>query len=634
MFHFDLKNYNSNLWENKTVWKNIEIDENINCFILIDSLNNKIITPILNKIVDYLLDNISAKSVYDSLWTSLESINYFLKTLQNKEDKLDNLNIIIAILEKNTLHFSKVWHSVAYLINSKNEFIEITDKNEKQKTFDYISSWKVGFWENIILSSNSLIDYLTTSDWEDIWRLNDIEKITQNVVDIINDEKVDKNITIIWIKSDYNTSNVINVVNKFSIIKNIFYKSIDNNISKKSIALFMILKEKIESRWKIVKNIIFFTWIIVSTLLLFSIISSILAKSIEGSKTVEYKNNLIEAREYIRLANQNISNKEAFELNINKAEELIKKVQEQKLFLTDIENIYDDISIIKKQFNWIEIFEWNTSNLIFKGNFDDWIKLIENNKKLYVISKTSIYWPIVSWQDIKNNIFKEIDLDDEFLDWVSVWEDIVLTTKKNRVVKFTKDAKFNYISVVWQTTWEWSPLVESYNNNIYMINSTQNQIYKHSQTSWSYTSWVPYLDDKDSKNINKIVSIGIDWWIYILNNEWKLYKLFSSPKYRLESILLNKLPQNYNIWNNKVWLYVRNNLNYIYMYLNNKIFVFEPNTKIFTDTKSLTYRWQIEWKSENIIWFFIPRDWEINVLTKSWIYKINFEVKDEKILIR
>ncbi len=635
MFEFDLKNYNTNLWENLVISKNIEIDDNLNCFILIESKDNKIITPILNKIVDYLIDNISIKSVYDTFWVSLESINHFIKTLKNKDNKLEPLNIIIAVLEKNNLHFSKIWKTQAYLINSKKELIEISDKNDKLTIFDYISSWKIGYWESIILTSSNLSDYLTNTDWTEIAWLNEVWKMTQNIVDILEDEKVEADIAIVWIRSNYKLDDawVINqeVVSK---LKNNLYKFLDNNFSKKGIALFLILREKVEKQSKILKNILFFSWIIVSTILLFSIISSILWKSIETSKTSEFKNNLIEAREYIRIANQNLSNKEAFELNINKAEDLLAKVKENNLFLNDIEAVYDDISVIKKQFNWIEVFDPNMSNLIFKWKFDDWIKLVESTKKLYVIWKTSIYWPIISWQDIKNNLFKEIDLDDEFLDWVSVWEDIILTTKKKRVIKFSKDQKFSYISVIWQNTWEWSPLVETYNNNIYMINSSKNQLYKHSQTSGSYTSWVPYLTDEDSKNLKEIVSIWIDWWIYILNNEWKMFKLYSSPKYRLEWLLLNSLPQNYNIWNQKVSMYVRNNLNYVYLLIWSKIFVFEPNTKISSDTKSLTYRWQIEGKSENILWFFVPRDWEINILTKTWIYKLNFEVKDAKILLR
>lgn len=70
------------------------------------------------------------------------------------------------------------------------------------------------------------------------------------------------------------------------------------------------------------------------------------------------------------------------------------------------------------------------------------------------------------------------------------------------------------------------------------------------------------------------------------------------------------------------------------MYLNNKVWIFEPNTKVFTDTKSLTYRGQIEGKTENILWFYVPRDGELNILTKSGIYKINFELKEDKLITR
>jgi len=76
------------------------------------------------------------------------------------------------------------------------------------------------------------------------------------------------------------------------------------------------------------------------------------------------------------------------------------------------------------------------------------------NKKLYVIGKSAIYGPIISGQDIKNNIFTELEIDDEFLDGVSSEDGIILTTKKQRVVKFTKDGKFNYINVIGQTTWQ------------------------------------------------------------------------------------------------------------------------------------------------------------------------------------
>lgn len=126
----------------------------------------------------------------------------------------------------------------------------------------------------------------------------------------------------------------------------------------------------------------------------------------------------------------------------------------------------------------------------------------------------------------------------------------------------------------------------------------------------------------------------IDWGIYILKNNLELIKLFTAPKYKLQVITLNKLPKNYNLEDKNVKLITRVNLNYVYMFLNNKIWIFEPNTKVFTDTKSLNYKWQIEWKSEKIRWFYVEKDWIIQVLTESWIYKLNFEIKEDKLIIR
>ena len=88
---------------NTLVHKKIEIDENLSVYIMIDSLDSKIIQPVLNKIIDFVLDNINGKNVYDSFLVVLEGVNAFLKTLENQ-----NLNIFISIIENNKLHFSRI----------------------------------------------------------------------------------------------------------------------------------------------------------------------------------------------------------------------------------------------------------------------------------------------------------------------------------------------------------------------------------------------------------------------------------------------------------------------------------------------------------------------------------------------
>jgi hypothetical protein len=128
--------------------------------------------------------------------------------------------------------------------------------------------------------------------------------------------------------------------------------------------------------------------------------------------------------------------------------------------------------------------------------------------------------------------------------------------------------------------------------------------------------------------------MAIDWGFYILKEDLSIIKFFSSP-YRLEWIVLNKLPKNYDLeeWK-RVEIKTSSTLNYVYLLLNNKIFIFKPNSKVFTDTKGLTYIWQIEWATKKIKDFYVNYDWEILVLNESWIYKLNFEISDDKIIIR
>jgi hypothetical protein len=68
--------------------------------------------------------------------------------------------------------------------------------------------------------------------------------------------------------------------------------------------------------------------------------------------------------------------------------------------------------------------------------------------------------------------------------------------------------------------------------------------------------------------------------------------------------------------------------------MNNKIFVFKPNTTLYSDTRDLTYLWQIEWATKRIKDFFVNYDWELIILNDAWVYKLNFEISNDRIVIR
>jgi hypothetical protein len=70
------------------------------------------------------------------------------------------------------------------------------------------------------------------------------------------------------------------------------------------------------------------------------------------------------------------------------------------------------------------------------------------------------------------------------------------------------------------------------------------------------------------------------------------------------------------------------------MLLNNKIWIFKPNSKDYRNTKSLTYMGQIEWSKSKIVDFYVNHDWEVYIINKDGLYKINFEISDDKVILR
>lgn len=637
-----IKNKQAN---NTSIAKNINILENLDIFVLIDWKNIKTIDLVLNKIIDTLLDKIGLNywKVYNNFSISLDIINWFLKKVQEDNE----INIIIWVLNKDLFLFSKIWNTSWYMIKDSNsDLVEITNSEEELKSFNYISSWNLNSDDVIILSTNRLFDYLTKSDILGSNNTDSIIDLNKNIISTIKNE-TDENLEIITIKLDKKikedsllskyASKFINIERlneKYDVFYNNIFKNkfIVNSISK-------IINIKNNISWNKKSNTIIFTsWIIILSIMLFSLIGWILWDSTSTKNITEYKNKLNEAREYVRIANTNIANNDLFNLNINKAEEIISEIRNQEFFLKDIEKMYSDISIIKKQFNWVETFEANSNNIIYSTKTIDWdiVKILENDKKNYIVTNNSIIWPLIHWIDPKEYIFENLNENDKFVDATFVNNDISLITDSSKVVSFSKNWVFKYIDVIWQTTgWEKSSLINAYNWNLYLINEEKNQIFKHKPLSSWYTSWSPYLKSEDSENIWWILNIAIDWWIYILKNDLSLLKLFSYPKYRLESIVLNNLPKNYNNnSNSKTQIVARNDLNYIYILIDNKIWVFQPSSKQYQDVKSLNYIGQIEWESTTIKSIFVNYDWEITVQNENWIYKLEFEISENKIIIR
>lgn len=611
--------------------KKVNIDIWLEWIIQISFIDKNISDIIERLIIDLLITKIDKNwDVYDSFSILLEKLNKEIKIL-SKDYALEELNIFIWICHQDILHFSILWNYAIYLIKNQ-KIIDIAAWMQgKNLEFSYISSWNINIWDNIFIANLNLLDYITKDDLFEISRAQKIDKL-EIIEQILSQEITSEqyNIISIWNESKIKDENY---TISFDLIKSKFL-SIKDKISEneKIDTIIGKIKSKIDLKNKYVYLGLLGSGVIIAVYLLYVVIGSIINTQIQSSVPEEYKNKLIEARLLLERTNKDFWNKEVFANNIKKAEDIIFEVRWKWIFKNDVDKLLSYISILKKQANWIETVNLSKENeqIGFWTNFN-LVWIYENNKKYYYVWKDSIIWPYIKWDSVKSFTYpdwEEVISADVDQDW-----SVFLLTKSSRVLKFYKQ-EFKYVNVEWQQTWEQWLALKTYNWNVYILSDKKNQIYRHKPwVSWfSARFWL--ISENDSKQMS-ILDFAIDGWFYSLKQDLTINKFFTTPEYNSRSIIINNLPKNYSntSWENPK-LFVWQNLNYLYMLLDNKIRIFEADSRNYKDVKSIRYVWQLESSQAKIISFYTPKDGTIFVWTKDGVYQLNFEVSDGKVIVR
>ncbi|PZM85048.1 hypothetical protein DLH72_02290, partial [Candidatus Gracilibacteria bacterium] len=162
--------------DNVVLKKSINLDKNLDCFLMISSSNKGLAENLLNISLESIIDKISKEETYNDFGIALENINSFLKTWRTDSEQEDEVDMSISILNENNLMFSNIGKSTVYLVNKNSEIIELTERNENKKSFLFISSGSLANSEIIISSTVNILKYLSKSDIIDGMVLsNDIE---------------------------------------------------------------------------------------------------------------------------------------------------------------------------------------------------------------------------------------------------------------------------------------------------------------------------------------------------------------------------------------------------------------------------------------------------------------------------
>ncbi len=111
----------------------------------------------------------------------------------------------------------------------------------------------------------------------------------------------------------------------------------------------------------------------------------------------------------------------------------------------------------------------------------------------------------------------------------------ILTTE-NHVISPRRD-DFTRINVTGQTTWEDALSIKTFNGNIYLLESSKDQIQRHKPGVNGFSQKSNLL----TKAQPGIFDISIDGGIYIYMEDGKIFRYFSD-KDTLSPIILNKIP--------------------------------------------------------------------------------------------
>ena len=352
---------------------------------------------------------------------------------------------------------------------------------------------------------------------------------------------------------------------------------------------------------------LFVLGVCVSITLLYALVSSIFTRQVNLAVPETYKNMHIESRLLIEKANKDITNRDLFQENIKKAEDLAFQVRDQRLFSTDVNKLLSDISILKRQVSGIESFDMSDKNAdyVFKTAGTHLVSLLQGNKRFYFVTGTAVVGPFVKGGELKVYPFPD---GEEAVSSDIDGETVYVLTKTNRILAWNK-GQFRYVTVAGQRVWQ-EPGVNGF--------STKTEV----------------VSEGDLKHM-KISDFLVDGGFYVVKSDLTIDRIFTTPTYLRRSIVLNKLPDGYSIKDNSVpRLFSSDSGYYLYLLLNNHIWVFEPDSKNARDVKGLKYVGQLEPLSGTINTIFVPKDGTVYIGTDKGVYHVDFEVSDGKVIVK
>lgn len=497
-----------------------------------------------------------------------------------KENKItidtSKLSLLIGILyddkknEKSYIYFSQTGKLESLLVYQTQDSVQNiaqikesehdTKKPKTTKIFSNVISGEVKNDNSIIFCTSNIPDYIPLDKIKNIGTSNTATKISDAIKKILIeiDEKESFCAIIIKIKNgktdkstkainltdkvtDNKTKEENNIVKEKTETANEKDKKRDySSINKKRIEykkifkkiFFFIKPPKTFNRLPILSRVILICGIIL-TILFVQSIGYIKYKNIKEEKIKQYQDLLleIEGKKDELEASLIYNSKDKASSILISLEGLIKKLPQESL------DQKEKLMEIKEQIKELTFKAKSIKELKEAKELSDYLKIVESEIKSILLKDDIIY------SITKDNRFFELktaDLSvvktehqtlnlDEPLSLLDGDNSILILHKDGSLSKLALDAKkINPIKIDFPKNNTTVSIASIYGDNLYTIDTENNQIYKHSPSGDDFSIGKPWL--KDDISLKKIKSITIDGAIYTINSDGVINKFFKGEK--------------------------------------------------------------------------------------------------------
>lgn len=617
----------------------IQKDDGINFICLCHAKNDTLTDTIHRMCTDYIVDtHINRDNAVHTFTEILEEINHSLNTLYLQHKKTD-VSVFLGLLVDNHLHFSMFGKELTGIIVSEKNVEDIlSDMDTGEGHFVYDSHGDIRENETLYIFSPKIDTHVIGNECSNLGHLAMTERL-QLIGERIERSYVSDGMIIsigeegesVQKKENWAAAKIASKRHPKAIMENV--AQVSNKSIQKIQNTFVTLSKETQN-WVIISGIL------LSVILLYLVITSLIRSQYTIFVPQKYRDMVAEARVNLDDATRMIDQPENFWPAVTRVREIIQTVKAADVLKVDVAQLENDIAVLEKAVNkvtslrpedYVNVYTFTktTDSLPFS--------IHAHETKLSLVTKDTIIWPFSPGEAPKEYPLPNGEKY-TFSDADGEWR-IYLGTDKDKIYIYDKGV-YNIQNIQQVGGWDKALDISVYNSNIYLLGADRKQVYKHrrqSENTYSGRSFV--IADTQARSI---MDMDIDGSVWLLSGSGEnigTEKILTAPKYERRPITINSLGintlQNFNPETTKI--YTGESYQEVYILADNRIWVFVPSSRRFSDVRFMTYIGQIDAPNIIITDIAIEQDGDVRKVyfgsPKSGIFSTKITVKDNKIHI-